>query len=135
MPPLADLATSAEHLAHQGLLWIGFGTVVGLVAKAIMPGRDPGGAIVTLCMGIGGSVVGCGTLAYFTRGESVSPLSLVGFLAATSGAFFLLLFYRLLGGRFFVEGEHPKPMTRATPKPYYAGRRSRRQTYTHMEDD
>ena len=43
--------------AHLGLEWIGFGTLVGLLAKAIMPGRDPGGAIVTLLMGIGGAVI------------------------------------------------------------------------------
>ena len=42
-----QLAERAQHLANDVLLWIGFGTVVGLVAKAIMPGRDPGGAVAT----------------------------------------------------------------------------------------
>jgi len=35
--------------------WVGFGTIVGLMAKAIMPGRDPGGAVATLSMGVGGT--------------------------------------------------------------------------------
>ena len=87
------------------LVWIGFGTVVGLLAKAIMPGRDPGGAVATLAMGIGGVVIGCGTLTFFYPGERVTPMSPVGFLVATGGAFLLLFFYRLLGGYFFVEGE------------------------------
>jgi len=38
--------------ANDILLWVGFGTLVGLAAKAIMPGKDPGGALTTLIMGI-----------------------------------------------------------------------------------
>jgi uncharacterized membrane protein YeaQ/YmgE (transglycosylase-associated protein family) len=87
------------------LVWVGFGTLVGLAAKAIMPGRDPGGAVSTVLLGIGGSVIGCGVLMYFTGGKRVTPISGVGFLAATAGAFALLFFYRLLSGTFFVEAE------------------------------
>ncbi|MEZ5948156.1 MAG: hypothetical protein R3C12_02750 [Planctomycetaceae bacterium] len=58
----------AEQAANEMLLWVGFGTLIGLAAKAIMPGRDPGGAISTVMMGIGGSVIGCGTLAFFWQG-------------------------------------------------------------------
>jgi hypothetical protein len=42
-----DLAQAAQQWVNDGFVWIGFGTVSGLMAKAIMPGRDPGGAIVT----------------------------------------------------------------------------------------
>ena len=79
------------------LLWVGFGTCVGLLAKAIMPGRDPGGAIATLLMGITGVVIGCGvyTLVY---DERISPITSVGLVCGTIGAFVILLFYRLLGG-------------------------------------
>mgnify|MGYP000890747705 CR=1 FL=1 len=87
------------------LVWVGFGTLVGLLAKAIMPGRDPGGAVATLAMGIGGTVIGCGTLMYFYDGARITPISPVGFVAATCGAFVLLFFYRLLGGRYFLEGD------------------------------
>src|SRR6185295_649148 len=79
--------------------------LVGLMAKAIMPGRDPGGAVATLAMGIGGSVIGCGLLAFFYEGYKVSPISVMGFLVGTAGAFTLLFFYRLLGGRIFREGD------------------------------
>ena len=71
---------------HNILAWIGFGTVVGLLAKAIMPGRDPGGAIATLMMGIGGTVIGCGGLSLLFDGRRVSPMSPLGFVAATAGA-------------------------------------------------
>lgn len=94
-----------EQALNELLMWVGFGTLVGLAAKAIMPGRDPGGAVSTMLMGIGGSVIGCGTLMFFWDGQRVSPISGMGFLAATGGAFILLFFYRLLSGSFFVEGE------------------------------
>ncbi len=51
------LNDSFGQLANDVLVWIGFGTVVGLLAKGIMPGRDPGGAIATVLMGIGGTIL------------------------------------------------------------------------------
>jgi uncharacterized membrane protein YeaQ/YmgE (transglycosylase-associated protein family) len=85
-----------------------------------MPGRDPGGTVATLSMGIGGTVIGCGTLTYFYQGARVTPLSPMGFAVATAGAFILLFFYRLLGGRMFHEGDHHLPIQRA---PRYLRRR------------
>lgn len=92
--------------ANLALTWIGFGTVVGLVAKAIMPGRDPGGAIATVLMGITGTLIGCAILQYFSpNGIVVQPVSPVGFVVGSGGAFFLLVIYKVLGGYWFVEGE------------------------------
>jgi len=92
---------------NELLRWVGFGTLTGLAAKAIMPGRDPGGAVATMLMGIGGSVIGCGTVLFFWRDASIDPISGKGFVAATLGAFLLLFFYRLLSGSFFSEAnEH-----------------------------
>lgn len=88
---------------NELLRWVGFGTLTGLAAKAIMPGRDPGGAVATMLMGIGGSVIGCGTVLFFWRDATVDPISLKGFFAAVLGAFTLLFFYRLLSGSFFRE--------------------------------
>lgn len=95
----------AEQAANEMLLWVGFGTLIGLAAKAIMPGRDPGGAVSTMMMGIGGSVIGCGALAYFSNGVTVSPVSIVGAIVSTGGAFTLLFFYKLLAGSYFAEAE------------------------------
>ncbi|MEQ8853071.1 GlsB/YeaQ/YmgE family stress response membrane protein [Gimesia sp.] len=94
-----------QEAVNEMLVWVGFGTLVGLAAKAIMPGKDPGGAVSTMLMGIGGSVVGCGTLMFFWDGARVTPISSIGFLAATGGAFILLFFYRMLAGSFFAEAE------------------------------
>jgi uncharacterized membrane protein YeaQ/YmgE (transglycosylase-associated protein family) len=108
----------ARQWANDVLVWIGFGTLTGLLAKAIMPGRDPGGAVATLAMGIGGVVIGCGTVSYFFDGPRVTPISPIGFLTATAGAFVLLFFYRLLSGRFFKEGDRATgiPHIRRAPR-------------------
>ncbi len=87
--------------------WIIFGLIAGLIAKAIMPGRDPGGAIITILIGIAGSVIG-GFLgqALFGYGRNVndsSDLSRPGFLMSlvlsVIGAIVLLGIYRLIKGR------------------------------------
>jgi uncharacterized membrane protein YeaQ/YmgE (transglycosylase-associated protein family) len=117
----AQFSVTLQHWANDVLVWVGFGTLVGLMAKAIMPGRDPGGAVATLAMGIGGTIIGCSMLMYFTKGERVSPISPMGFVVATAGAFTLLFFYRLLGGRYFVEGDRGMQIR----MPYY----NRRRTY------
>lgn len=103
--PDSEFMTIVEQSAHQILVWVGFGTLVGLVAKAIMPGRDPGGAVGTLMMGIAGCVIGCGVLMFFRRDVHISPISPLGFLAGVVGAFLLLFFYRILSGSFFAESE------------------------------
>lgn len=103
MPDPAVTQTATQFM-EQILIWIGFGTLVGLLAKAIMPGRDPGGVIATLAMGIGGSVIGCAVLVYATGGDRISPISPVGFVVGIAGAFVILFFYRMLSGYFFVEG-------------------------------
>jgi uncharacterized membrane protein YeaQ/YmgE (transglycosylase-associated protein family) len=97
-----------DQLAAFGnlaLTWVGFGTVVGLVAKAIMPGRDPGGTVATLMMGIAGTLIGCAILKLFDPGRNIEPISLQGFSVGAGGAFILLLFYKVLGGYWFTEGE------------------------------
>jgi hypothetical protein len=55
-------------------------------------------------MGIGGTIIGCGLVSYFYQGERVTPISPLGLVVATAGAFVILAFYRLLAGRIFHEG-------------------------------
>jgi uncharacterized membrane protein YeaQ/YmgE (transglycosylase-associated protein family) len=105
MPADPQMMVILQDAAHEVLMWVGFGTLVGLAAKAIMPGRDPGGALGTMLMGIVGSVLGCGVIAFFCHGYRIMPISTVGFAAGTGGSFIILFFYRLLAGTFFVEAE------------------------------
>jgi uncharacterized membrane protein YeaQ/YmgE (transglycosylase-associated protein family) len=75
------------------LLWIVFGLIVGAVAKLIMPGKDPGGIIVTILLGIVGSLLGGWlgqALGFYGPGEAA------GFIMSVVGAIVVLLLYRLL---------------------------------------
>ena len=125
-----QLPETIQRCAEVVLLWIGFGTVVGLLAKAIMPGRDPGGAIATLAMGVGGVVIGCGVLSLALGGYLITPISPLGMGVGTLGAFLLLFFYRLLGGYWFIEGEEPKVLHRSRRT-----RRGRRRRRDYALDD
>lgn len=100
------LDDSVQQLMNDVLVWIGFGTVVGLLAKGIMPGRDPGGTIATVLMGIGGTVMGCGVLSYFRQGERIVPVSPLGIFAGIVGTLLILFIYKLVSGHYFVEGEY-----------------------------
>lgn len=76
--------------------WIIFGLIVGVVAKFLMPGRDPGGFIVTILLGIVGAVVG----GYLGRVVGwYGPDDPVGFIAAVLGAIVLLVLYRAIARR------------------------------------
>jgi uncharacterized membrane protein YeaQ/YmgE (transglycosylase-associated protein family) len=71
--------------------WILFGLVVGILAKLVMPGRDPGGIIVTMLLGIAGALLG-GLLG---RAMGLyGPGQPAGFVMATIGAVLLLFIYR-----------------------------------------
>jgi uncharacterized membrane protein YeaQ/YmgE (transglycosylase-associated protein family) len=72
------------------------GLIVGALAKAIMPGRDPGGIIITILIGVAGSMVAglIGRAAgWYDRGEAA------GFIASIIGAIILLAVYRAVIGR------------------------------------
>jgi len=73
--------------------WIVFGLVVGALAKLVMPGRDPGGIIVTMLIGIAGSMVG----GLIGRAMGVyGPGQAAGFLMSFLGAVILLTLYRMM---------------------------------------
>jgi uncharacterized membrane protein YeaQ/YmgE (transglycosylase-associated protein family) len=76
--------------------WLLFGLVVGAIAKFLMPGRDPGGWIVTILLGIAGSFVG-GFLASTLMGRGND--STAGWIGSIIGAMVLLFVYRLIVGR------------------------------------
>jgi uncharacterized membrane protein YeaQ/YmgE (transglycosylase-associated protein family) len=77
------------------LSWIVFGLIAGAIAKLLMPGRDPGGIIITILLGVAGSVVG-GYLATLLGFGEVSGFDMRSLIAAIGGAMVLLLGYRIL---------------------------------------
>jgi uncharacterized membrane protein YeaQ/YmgE (transglycosylase-associated protein family) len=76
--------------------WIIFGLIVGALAKFVMPGRDPGGFIVTILLGIAGAVLG----GFLGRAAGwYGPEDVAGFIMSFLGAILLLWLYRLLVAR------------------------------------
>lgn len=77
------------------LAWIVMGLIVGVLAKFIMPGKDPGGFVITVALGIGGAFVG-GYIASFLGIGAVSGINVASIFIATLGAIVLLAVYRTL---------------------------------------
>jgi uncharacterized membrane protein YeaQ/YmgE (transglycosylase-associated protein family) len=76
--------------------WILFGLVVGLVAKLLMPGHDPGGIVLTTALGIVGAILGGflgRLLGFYKAGEGA------GYIMATLGAVLILFVYRRMAVR------------------------------------
>jgi uncharacterized membrane protein YeaQ/YmgE (transglycosylase-associated protein family) len=80
------------------LSWIMLGLVVGAVAKFIMPGKDPGGLIATVLIGVAGAMLGGAVGTRLGWGE-VTGFDLRSLAVATAGAVALLILYRLLRKR------------------------------------
>ena len=91
------VANNLKKGISMGILWtIIIGLIVGIVAKFLMPGRDPGGFIITALIGIVGSVIATyigRALGFYRLGESA------GFIAAVLGSIILLVIYRMVTGR------------------------------------
>jgi uncharacterized membrane protein YeaQ/YmgE (transglycosylase-associated protein family) len=87
----------SQFLADHGWLWwILIGLIAGAIAKAIMPGRDPGGCLITILLGIGGAVLAGflgQQLGWYRQGEGA------GFIAAIVGAVVILGIYRMVASR------------------------------------
>jgi uncharacterized membrane protein YeaQ/YmgE (transglycosylase-associated protein family) len=79
------------------LLWtIIIGALIGVVAKLLMPGRDPGGCIITILLGIAGSFLASylgRAMGWYQEGQPA------GFIFAVIGAMILLLIYRIIFGK------------------------------------
>lgn len=75
------------------LSWIVFGLVIGIIAKLLMPGRDPGGFIVTILLGVAGALVGGfigRAMGLYSAGQSA------GWIMSILGAVILLALYRMM---------------------------------------
>ena len=81
-------------MQHYGIIaWIVIGGLAGAIAKLLMPGRDPGGCIITVLLGIAGALLAGWighALGWYKTGERA------GFIAAIVGAFIIPLLYRLI---------------------------------------
>ncbi len=81
----------------MGIRWmLNIGLIVGAIAKLIMPGKDPGGIIVTIILGIAGAFLAGflgRAMGWYDEGDAA------GFIASVIGAVILLIIYRMIAGR------------------------------------
>jgi uncharacterized membrane protein YeaQ/YmgE (transglycosylase-associated protein family) len=103
--PLGRFCQQAEQMSslrrpNMGIVsWIIFGLIAGALAKALMPGRDPGGCLVTMLLGIVGASVGGFIGTQVLHFGTVNKFDLRSLSIAILGALFILAIYRLLLGR------------------------------------
>jgi uncharacterized membrane protein YeaQ/YmgE (transglycosylase-associated protein family) len=91
----ADQGSIAMDLleSHGWIAWIIIGGLAGAIAKLLMPGKDPGGCIITVLLGIAGALL-AGFLGQML--DIDSAMNGAGFIGAILGAFLILLIYRLV---------------------------------------
>jgi uncharacterized membrane protein YeaQ/YmgE (transglycosylase-associated protein family) len=77
--------------------WIVVGFIAGILGKLIMPGRDPGGFLLTIVIGMVGALVG-GLIVQLVGGTGLTGFSIWSILVATLGAIILLAIYRMFAG-------------------------------------
>lgn len=108
-----ELSQTAQQWVNVVLIWLGFGIVAGLLARALVPGRHTVGAVATLVIGVLGSTIGLLGLSFLLPGDRLKPIGPVGLLAATAGALVLLIVYRLVAACFVFESRDPDPQNPA----------------------
>ena len=86
-----QLDFTMDYSAHSIIWTLFIGLVVGAIAKLLMPGKDPGGCIITILLGIAGALVGTWIGRIFAGGNYVA-----GWIMSVVGAMILLLLYRFL---------------------------------------
>lgn len=100
-----ELSELAQQWVNLVLIWVGFGALVGLLARALLPGLEPKGTMGTIVIGVMGSVLGPLVLSSYFGYSNFNPISPLGFLAAIGGAFTLLVGYRIVLACFIVRRE------------------------------
>ena len=102
LPPRSDATAGYESFSMLGILGVLIiGLIVGGIARLIVPGKEPGGCLVTIAIGVAGSFVAfyLGSLLGWNSGnpDSLRP---VGFIPSLIGAIILLLVYHFIRRRF-----------------------------------
>ncbi|MGI6414547.1 MAG: GlsB/YeaQ/YmgE family stress response membrane protein [Thermoguttaceae bacterium] len=103
--PDFELSSVAQQWINVVLIWVGFGTLAGLLARALVPGTEPRGAVGTVVLGIMGTTLGLVALSWALKRPTFNPISPIGFFAAVGGAFLLVILYRLASIRWPIDSD------------------------------
>ena len=90
-----DLAPAAQHWVNLILIWLGFGTLVAILVRCVIPGKEPSGMISTILIGVVGTCVGPLVVSTIWRIEDFNPISPIGFFASFVCSLLFLLFYQI----------------------------------------
>ncbi len=91
---MAQVAPDVQHWIHLGLVWNGFGAVVGWIARVILPLKHPSNSAGTIMVGMIGSTLGLLGYSIFYPAGRDHPLSIGGFAASVVACWLVLLFYQ-----------------------------------------
>jgi uncharacterized membrane protein YeaQ/YmgE (transglycosylase-associated protein family) len=92
------LPTTLREKSMGILTWIVFGLIAGIIAKLLTPGRDPGGCIITMLIGVAGAFVGGYLYELLTGRQQMMQFDFGSLAVAVIGAAILLVLYRLVAG-------------------------------------
>ncbi|MGQ9914527.1 MAG: hypothetical protein ACUVQQ_09300 [Thermogutta sp.] len=113
-----QFSESVQFWIYFVLIWIGFGLLVGLAARAIFPGEEPRSPLGVLAIGMLGSTIGPLVLQSVWHFEAFHPISPLGAVAAVTGASVLLVGYRfvlVVAAEQAARTSHPGPRRRSAP--------------------
>jgi uncharacterized membrane protein YeaQ/YmgE (transglycosylase-associated protein family) len=116
MLAVVDLSPAAQFWVNLVLVWIGFGTLAGLLARGLLPTREPAGAAATVVAGIVGSAIGLTLLRMALPGRQFNPISPLGLAAAAAGAFLVLAGHRI-AAQWTAPKKHPSAPDRTGELP------------------
>jgi uncharacterized membrane protein YeaQ/YmgE (transglycosylase-associated protein family) len=89
------------------LSWLVVGLIAGVLAKLIMPGKDPGGIVVTILIGIAGAIIAGFLTSLFLHTDYVTGINITTIILAILGAILLLIVYRLVMQQRGISGSSP----------------------------
>ena len=90
-----NIDQTAQHWVNLILIWLGFGTLVAILVRCLLPGREPTGMISMILIGMVGTCVGPLVVSTVWRIDSFNPISPIGFLASFLSSFAFLILYQL----------------------------------------
>ena len=99
-----DLSQGVQHWVNVVLIWVGFGFLVGMLARFLLPFKEPSGPLAPLLFGILGSVIGPFAVSQFVE-KPFNPISPIGYAASVAGAFILTIVYQFV---FFLNSPRKK---------------------------
>ena len=90
-----NLASAAQHWVNLILVWLGFGALIAILVRSLLPGREPSGMISMFLIGVVGTCVGPLIVSTVWQIDDFNPISPIGFLASFVCSFLFLLFYQV----------------------------------------